>query len=163
MTSEEMVAHLRTRYRELARAHPRAKRLSESDYLVRHLPGMLLDPKWRRRRYSGPRPRRVNPRGGRLDRCLGEVKRGGKAKNPYAVCKAALKKKRTRRRNPRERMYILVAVKGPDKLQYLGGHKFSKHGRPALFPTRDGAITLGTFLSSMYPVLRTWRFTTVET
>jgi len=54
-------------------------------------------------RHAGHRPneasvraRRQNPRGGRFDRCVMEVKRRGGAKNPYAVCNAALRK------NPRD-------------------------------------------------------------
>jgi len=59
-------------------------------------------------------------------------------------------------------MYVLVATRGPHKLQYLGGHKFAKSGRPTLFPSRDAAITLGTFLKDKYPVLRPFALSTVK-
>lgn len=157
MTSAEMVKYLRARYRVLARAHPR-HRISEADYLAANLPGMLLSPKWQRMR-------KRNPRGGKFDRCVAEVR--GKARNPYALCKSALKKRaRKRRRNPSRyrraaHMFVLVATKGKDKLHYLGGRKFGKRGRPTLFPTAAAAIQLGHELKATYPVLRGFALSTV--
>lgn len=55
-----------------------------------------------------------------------------------------------RRQNPR--MSVLYAVKGRERLKYVGGIKFSKKGRAKLFRSREVARTCADMLRAAFPV-----------
>jgi len=62
-----------------------------------------------------------------------------------------------RRTNPR--MSVLYAVKGRDRLKYLGGIKFGKRGRAKLFRTAAQARAAGAFLRGCFAqALKGFRF-----
>lgn len=136
------VEKLRRRYRELRRAYPHVKAISETQYIAENLTPTLGR----------------NPRGGKLDRCLREV---SGVRNPYAVCKAAL---RRRSRNPLParsvRGFTLVARRGGSgRALIFTGRKFAGSGRPVIFANSLSAITTGKLLRLQFPALRGYRLT----
>lgn len=151
------VAMLRRRYRTLVKAHPRGA-ISETEYLARNLPPMLGPHGVRYRNPRAARISRANPGRGKrsrqFDRCVAEVTAKGRGTvNPYAVCQAATRK---RRKNPRKRrkVYRLLAIKGKDRLYYVGGNKFAKHGRPVTFASEEAARATGRELEAQFPILK---------
>lgn len=107
-----------------------------------------------------------NPRGGKFDRCVAEVRRSRSAENPYAVCASALKARRLR--NPRKSvmrgagMFRLIAKRGNTRLVYVGGGKFSHHGEPVYFRSVKSAELTARWLLRSFIGLKGFTFHAVS-
>lgn len=116
------------------------------------------------------RPRASNPR--KFDRCVTEVRRAGSAVNPYAVCRAALKRKRRKNpsRYPRQaratasrrssggpRFTLHAQRPGGRKLTYVGHRKFAERGRAKAFKSVAAAEGHARALLKRFPMLRSYQ------
>lgn len=89
-------------------------------------------------RHKNPARRKPCPGGARRGRCT-------------------TRRIRRRKTNPRPTLFVLYAVKGRQRLKYLGRDKFSAKGRAMLFRSRALAGWAARVLRAAYPqALRGW-------
>jgi hypothetical protein len=87
----------------------------------------------------------------RFERCVLDVKTaGGRARNPWAICRTSVRRKR-RRSNPRT--LPIVIAKGPSgrRLKYLKTGKFGEKGRVYYFRNAKEARALAISMLLKYP------------
>ena len=87
----------------------------------------------------------------------GRARKRGKGRPRSKVTVTTVNSRTVRRTNPR--MSVLYAVKGRDRLKYVGGIKFSKRGRAKLFKTPMQAHACANMLRSCFQqALKGFRF-----